>query len=74
MEAMLHTVPNLLVGVELEREIARIENQVQDEAIAKVISQRLNMAQGASAVTVSHDEVFSKSRARLLAKLSNNEG
>jgi hypothetical protein len=64
----------LPTGAALEREIENIEAQSQsqshDERIRKTIAERIAIANNPATVFVPHDDVFSASKARLLAKLS----
>ncbi len=58
-------------GTALEREIENIEAQSHDERVRKTIAERMAIASDSATVFVPHDEVFSASKARLLAKLTD---
>lgn len=61
---------NLPTGAALEREIESIEAQSHDERIRKTIAERMAIARDPQTVFVPHDDVFSASKTRLLAKLT----
>jgi hypothetical protein len=58
-------------GTALADEIAAIEMQSMDEQIRRTLQERIAMADAHDAKFIPHEEVFAKSRAALLAKLSN---
>ena len=62
---------DLPTGTALEREIENIEAQSHDERVSKTIAERMAIARDSATVFVPHNEVFSASKARLLAKLTD---
>ena len=64
------TTLDLPTGAALEREIESIEAQSHDEHIRKAIAERMAIARDPQTIFIPHDDVFSASKARLLAKLS----
>lgn len=63
----------LPTGAALEQEINAIAVSAHDEQVRQTITQRLAIANSANATFVPHDEVFKASRARLLAKLTQQK-
>ena len=61
----------LPTGEALEREIEDIEARTHDERIRQTILDRVNIANDTKANFIPHDEVFTVSRARLMAKLTS---
>ena len=59
-------------GEALEREIAGIEASAHDQRISRIIAERVVLANDPNAVFISNEEVFAKSRARLMAKLTGD--
>ena len=62
---------DLPTGVALEREIENIEAKSHDARVRKTIAERMAIARDPATVFVPHDDVFSASKARLLAKLTD---
>jgi hypothetical protein len=60
----------LLTGDALQHEIEAIEAHDYDAAVAKVIAERVKIADVRSAPLLPHAEVFAASRARLMARLA----
>lgn len=67
---MDNTFPELPGGAALEREIAEIEARAHDEMVRRTLLARAAMANDPKTVFIPHEEVFAKSRARLMAKLT----
>ena len=61
----------LPTGAALEREIEEVEARTHDERISRIIAERIAIANAPKTVFVPHAEVFAESRARLMAKLTN---
>ena len=61
---------DLPTGTALEREIENIGAQSHGERIRKTIAERIAIANDPATIFVPHDDVFSASRVRLLAKLT----
>ena len=61
---------DLPTGTALTREIENIEAQSHDERIRKTIAERMAIARDPYTTFITHDDAFSISQARLLAKLS----
>lgn len=61
-------LPDLPSGAALEREIAQIEARTHDDRIRITILDRVAMTNDPASVFISNDDVFAKSRARLMAK------
>ena len=64
------TFPELPSGEALEREIAEIEARTHDEMVRRTLLERVALANDPKTVLIPHEEVFAKSRARLMAKLA----
>jgi hypothetical protein len=64
------TFPELPSGEVLEREIAEIEARTHDEMIRRTLLDRIAIANDPQTVFIPHEEVFAKSRTRLMAKLA----
>ena len=64
------TFPELPSGEALEREIAEIEARTHDERIRRTLLERVALANDPKTVLIPHEEVFAKSRARLMGKLA----
>ena len=63
------TLLKLPTGTVLEPEIEEIEAAAHDERIRQIIMERIAAANAPDAVFVVHEDVFTASRARLMAKL-----
>lgn len=63
------TLLKLPTGTVLEPEIEEIEAAAHDERIRQIIMERIAAANAPDAVFVAHEDVFTASRARLMAKL-----
>lgn len=59
-------------GEALEREIASIEASAHDQRIGRIIAERVVLASDPKAIFISNEEVFAKSRAQLMAKLTGD--
>lgn len=62
---------DLPTGAALEREIENIEAKSHDARVRKTIAERMAIARDPATVFVPHGDVFSASKARLLAKLTD---
>lgn len=61
----------LPTGIALEREIENIEACMHDERIRQTIIRRVAIANNPKTTFIPHDEVFSASRERLMARLTS---
>ncbi|MES2049918.1 MAG: hypothetical protein V4447_16070 [Pseudomonadota bacterium] len=59
-------------GLALECEIASIEASAHDQRIGRIIARRVALAVNPKTVFISNEQVFSKSRARLMAKFTGD--
>jgi hypothetical protein len=64
------TTHDLPVEVNLERELERIEVQLHDAHIRKIITERLAQADDATTKFIPHDDVVRAYRSRLMTKLT----
>lgn len=71
---MASTVVDLPVGAQLEHEIDAIEAQEHDAVVGATIAKRVKIADAKSVPMQSHEDVFSASKARLMARLAGTAG
>ena len=63
-------LPNQPSSAALEPEITQIEARTHDKWIRQPILERVAMANDPATVFISNEDVFAKSRARLMAKIN----
>lgn len=69
---MASTVVDLPVGAQLEHEIDAIEAQDHDVVVTATVAKRVKLADVKADSLQSHEDVFTASKARLMARLAGN--